>query len=97
MPRCRRRPILAPTYQTSGGALLCTSKTLKPVASRSKVGGATEVYLLFAIQLAFKRAFYTISGASSMMARKRLVWRHFIVDFTNTVFAKCQLCQKSIS
>ena len=66
-------------------------------ASRSKVGGATEVYLLFAIQLAFKRAFYTISGASSMMARKRLVWRHFIVDFTNTVFAKCQLCQKSIS
>ena len=48
MPRCRRRPILAPTYQTSGGALLCPSKTPKSVASRSKVGGATGVHLLIA-------------------------------------------------
>ena len=48
MPRCRRRPILAPTYQTSGGALLCTSETPKPVASRLKVGGGAGVHLLFA-------------------------------------------------
>ena len=48
VPRCRRRPILAPTYQTSGGALLCTSETPKSVASRSKVGGATGVHLLIA-------------------------------------------------
>ena len=43
MPRCRRKPILAPTSQPSGGALFCTSETPKSVASRSKVGGDTGV------------------------------------------------------
>ena len=39
---------MAPTYQTSGGALLCPSETPKSVASRSKVGGATGVHLFIA-------------------------------------------------
>ena len=39
---------MAPTYQTSGGALLSTSETPEPVTSRSEVGGATEVHLLIA-------------------------------------------------
>ena len=46
VPRCRRRPILDPTYQTSGGALLSTSETPEPVTSRSEVGGI-DVWEIF--------------------------------------------------
>ena len=71
VPRCRRRPILAPTYQTSGGALLSTSETPEPVTNRSEVGGATEVHLLIVfanIHLFFK---HQIFGGIFTLYRKR--------------------------
>ena len=49
-------PDIGPHLPDLGGALLHTSETPKPEASRSKVGGGTGVHLLYSFSQVSKKA-----------------------------------------